>query len=91
MGRRAKAYSCLLALLDIIMNSAHLTMQRVSLLRQRPALASIYSEWYQLVRDSLSEVDGKILELGSGGGFIKDIIPTAVTSDVLNGDRKSVV
>ncbi|MBX2817273.1 MAG: class I SAM-dependent methyltransferase [Saprospiraceae bacterium] len=47
-------------------------------------LNKVYRSWYeQFVRESQTLPSGLKLELGSGGGFIKDIIPDMITSDVL--------
>ena len=45
-------------------------------------LEKIYTEFNALIRDHLSDIDGEILELGSGIGLIKDTIPQCVCSDV---------
>ncbi|WP_413430204.1 class I SAM-dependent methyltransferase [Synechococcus sp. Cu2B8-bc1011] len=67
------------------MNSAELTSQRANMLKRRPALSFLYSEWYSLIKQSLAPIDGKILELGSGGGFLKKELPQVITSDILSG------
>ena len=50
---------------------------------RKPGLAELYREWYQLQRRHLADVNGEILELGSGAGFIQEVIPSAVTSEVI--------
>jgi len=54
-----------------------------SLISKKHYLKSLYKDFYQeiLSRLSLSAKD-KVVEIGSGGGFIKEIIPFAITSDV---------
>lgn len=50
---------------------------------QKPALRAVYGEFYKLIRRNLSGLaDGKMIELGSGIGSIKDIIPECVTTDM---------
>ncbi len=59
-----------------------MTILRVSVIRSKPFLRQIYEEWYRMLRRELSEsCAGSVLELGSGAGFLKDIIPEALTSE----------
>lgn len=67
------------------MNSSELTILRQGILKDKPALSVLYEEWYALIRDNLAVIEGQTLELGSGGGFLKNVIPGAITSDVLEG------
>lgn len=54
------------------------------LIRSKRFLHEIYREHYEFFRAELASVpEGALLELGSGGGFIKDIIPRTNTSDVV--------
>jgi SAM-dependent methyltransferase len=60
------------------------TSERAGLIREKPLLQRFYRESY----DFFSEVSrhappGPKLELGSGAGFIKEILPGAITSDVM--------
>jgi SAM-dependent methyltransferase len=56
-----------------------------SIILKKQFLKKIYLENYQQFIQSIGEnyLSKKIVELGSGGGFIKDIIPNAITSDVI--------
>jgi SAM-dependent methyltransferase len=49
---------------------------------QNNFLLHIYHEWYQLLKSSLIDSDGEILELGSGGGFLAEFIPGVISSEV---------
>ena len=49
----------------------------------KPFLRLIYAEWYREISGRLPPVDGPILELGSGAGFLKEEIPDLIASDVL--------
>ena len=54
-------------------------------LRNKKCLREIYVELYvsmMEIRDKLLVKGGKVLEIGSGGGFIKDLFPEVITSDV---------
>lgn len=48
----------------------------------KPQLEYLYTDWYTQVVSRLSTTHGKILELGSGPGFVKSFIPSALTSDI---------
>ena len=56
-----------------------------SIIQKKASLRLYYLEIYQKYLNCLKHCpsNGIILELGSGGGFIKEIIPQAVTSDIL--------
>ncbi|MBU0991164.1 MAG: class I SAM-dependent methyltransferase [Proteobacteria bacterium] len=58
--------------------------KRSDIIQSKRFLKKIYSEWYRLLAASIPEGPGKILELGSGGGFLKKIIPEVITSDVFS-------
>ncbi len=59
------------------------TTHRADLLRRRAYLQQLYRHWYALLIAELPAVTGRVLELGSGGGFLKDLLPEVITSDVL--------
>src|SRR4051794_22112768 len=50
--------------------------------RQRPLLHKVYGHLYQLIRRALTPLPGPIVELGSGIGAAKAIIPTCITTDI---------
>lgn len=54
------------------------------IIQKKVFLKRLYSDFYMIFRNSISDIETKyIVELGSGSGFIKEIIPHVVTSDVL--------
>lgn len=60
------------------------TLEHREILLRKPFLKKIYEEWYQSFIQILPELpDGKLVEIGSGGGFLKDLLPEVVTSDIL--------
>ena len=61
------------------------TVLHASIIRKKPFLRNLYVDFYKELRGAIqNEAKGKVVvELGSGGGFIKKIIPEAITSDVL--------
>jgi len=56
------------------------------IIRKKRFLKRLYIDFYNEFRKFVSDnIEDKFLvELGSGGGFIKDIIPNVITSDVIN-------
>lgn len=59
------------------------TALRRQIIATKPFLHRLYSEWYALIGDTLSDCR-RILELGSGAGFFKAVCPTAITSEVFH-------
>lgn len=62
-----------------------LTSNRQGFQERKKCLAAIYREWYEILAANLSSRPGLQLELGSGAGFIKSVIPEVITSDVMEG------
>lgn len=60
------------------------TLYHRDLILHKPFLRKIYLDWYKSLLDVIDDLpDGHIVELGSGGGFLKDVYPQVLTSDVL--------
>ena len=60
------------------------TLRRRERLMRKPFLRRVYREWYRLASDAVpSATPGRIVELGSGAGLLKETMPEAVTSDLL--------
>jgi methyltransferase family protein len=61
------------------------TNEQISrMIREKAFLKKIYSSWYLEIEQSLPQsIDGPVIELGSGAGFLKDFIPSLITSEVL--------
>ena len=54
------------------------------ILRSKPFLRNLYADFYGQFKNAVEQPENKVLvELGSGGGFIKEIIPNVITSDIL--------
>lgn len=50
---------------------------------QKPLLQRLYADFYQLIAQNLSNLpDAKLVELGSGLGNIRDVIPTCLRTDL---------
>ncbi|MBI2270330.1 MAG: class I SAM-dependent methyltransferase [Bacteroidetes bacterium] len=60
------------------------TLLHREIILSKPFLKQIYIDWYLIFKRHLAEVpEGKLLEIGSGGGFIKEVIPSVITSDIM--------
>src|SRR5437867_7556035 len=60
------------------------TELRLRIIREKSFLRQIYTEWYTSIASALPMGQGPVLELGSGGGFLGDVIPDLITSDVVS-------
>jgi len=54
-------------------------------IRGKAGLRRLYREVYESYRDCLARcpTGGATVELGSGGGFVKEVVPEMITSDIL--------
>ncbi len=60
------------------------TLWHRQVILEKGFLKKIYRDFYQRIARSLSAgPDGPVIELGSGGGIIKDVMPRVTTSDIL--------
>jgi len=58
------------------------TELRATIIRDKGFLKQIYKSWYQLLTDQIPAGNGAVLEVGSGGGFVKESHPDALASEV---------
>lgn len=58
------------------------TELRLRIVRAKPLLRKIYEEWYASLAAAVPAGEGAVLELGSGAGFLGEVIPGLITSDV---------
>jgi SAM-dependent methyltransferase len=60
------------------------TLAHRDLILQKPFLKRLYNDWYDVFIKKAKEIKtGKHLEIGSGGGFLKEVFPEVITSDIL--------
>ena len=65
-------------------NTPERTLLHSQIIHEKPFLRKLYREWYVAIKESLPEKpSGGLIELGSGGGFSKQIIGNALTSEIL--------
>jgi len=58
------------------------TILRQRIVREKGFLRNLYREWYVWLVAQVPELSGNVLELGSGGGYLKDLLPDCITSEV---------
>lgn len=74
------------------LDSPELTIQRFRLVKQKPFLNKFYQDCYRSIAGAIPpDSGGSILELGSGGGFIKDFVPDSLTSEILQIPNVDVI
>jgi SAM-dependent methyltransferase len=60
------------------------TLLHAEIIQKKVFLKKIYIDFYKQFKKSISNSEEKVLvELGSGGGFIREVISNVITSDVL--------
>jgi SAM-dependent methyltransferase len=64
---------------------------RSRIIVEKKFLRKLYEEWYGQLLTALPDGDGCVLELGSGGGFLRQMIPGLITSDVVRLPNLSAV
>lgn len=61
------------------------TLEHAGIIRKKYFLRKLYTTWYQELFSVIPDISGKkVVELGSGGGFLKEFAPTVITSDFLD-------
>ncbi|MBN2319807.1 MAG: class I SAM-dependent methyltransferase [Acidobacteria bacterium] len=66
------------------LDSPERTLFHGELIRKKKFLRRLYEEWYGIYKLELDAIPaGRIVELGSGGGFINEIIDKAIRTDIL--------
>jgi len=64
-------------------DSSEASTTRAAIIRNKSALKSIYAEWYASLAAAVPKSpDGRVLEIGAGGGFLGKYIPGLITSEI---------
>lgn len=64
------------------LDSPDITKLRQRIILEKNFLRNIYQTWYQLLINQIPAMEGEILEVGSGGGFLKDMEKGIISSEV---------
>lgn len=59
------------------------TELRRRVVKQKPFLRRIYEEWYAAIAAAVPAGEGRVVELGSGPGFLEEFLPGLITSEIL--------
>ncbi|MFQ5952911.1 MAG: class I SAM-dependent methyltransferase [Candidatus Omnitrophota bacterium] len=56
------------------------------IIQKKPFLRKLYVDFYREFKDSIPDScrNGLLVEIGSGGGFIKEVLPNTITSDMID-------
>ncbi|MFH1321426.1 MAG: methyltransferase domain-containing protein [Bacteroidota bacterium] len=74
------------------LDDAETTLRRRDIIIKKKFLKKLYIKWYNVILKKISGLsEGKLLEIGSGGGFIKELNPGIITSDILPLDHCDLV
>jgi SAM-dependent methyltransferase len=69
---------------DFDLDDPNRTIEHSVIIRNKSFLRNIYKEWYAIFKKEAAHLPaGKMLEIGSGGGFLKEEIPAVITSDIM--------
>jgi len=69
---------------ELALDAPETTLLHREIVMRKGFLKKLYEEWYQtFIAAYSSDRQGKYVEIGSGGGFLKALIPPLITSDVL--------
>ena len=67
------------------------THLRRQIIQEKKFLRRIYEEWYRAIVAALPDGQGPVLELGAGGGFMRDIVSNLVISELFYCPKIDVV
>ena len=60
------------------------TVLHRNIIKKKGFLYKLYLEYYGIFKENIKDIPGGLrIELGSGGGFLKEMINDVITSDVL--------
>ena len=66
------------------LDSPERTLEHKEVIRSKHFLRELYREWYgYFIAEVNRNPEGKFVELGAGGGFLKEIEPKIICSDIL--------
>ena len=69
---------------DTALDDPKTSIRQREIIFSKPFLKKIYLGWYQNFIDEVNKNPaGKYVELGTGRGFLKDLLPNVITSDII--------
>jgi SAM-dependent methyltransferase len=73
------------------LDDARRTLVHKDIILEKAFLRKLYTGWYRHMIERVTSVDGNYLEIGSGGGFLKEVFPEVITSDILALETVDIV
>ena len=71
-------------IIEFDLDDPNASLAHRDIILKKPFLKRLYNDWYLIFIIKSKEIkNGKYLEIGSGGGFLKDVFPEVITSDIL--------
>jgi SAM-dependent methyltransferase len=67
---------------DLDIDDPRSTLLRRRIIAEKAFLRQVYTEWYRAILAELPAPCTHVLEIGSGAGFLKELLPQVVTSEV---------
>lgn len=69
--------------LNLEIDAPETTIVHRRIILEKPFLKKIYQEWYAWLAAALQDTPtGPVMELGSGGGFLKEFLPHLIASEI---------
>ena len=66
------------------LDDAATTRLHAEIINREKFLRRLYADFYTQFKRAVNNLDNKVIvELGSGGGFIKEVVPNVITSDII--------
>jgi len=87
LGRMVEAIRKLLAhpeTKDLSIDDPRTTERRRKIIQQNRFLWRIYDEWYRAIAACIPEGPGRVFELGSGAGFLKEYVPDLIPTEIFS-------
>jgi SAM-dependent methyltransferase len=70
--------------IDLPLDSPERSTLHGDLIKSKKFLRKLYDQWYEELLERIAQLpDGLFVELGSGGGFLKELLPEVICSDVI--------
>ncbi len=65
-------------------DSPERTIEHRRMIMSKPFLKNLYLEWYAFFLQDINKTQNpKVVEIGSGGGFLKELYPQVICSDII--------
>ena len=66
------------------LDSPETTALRREIILSKPFLRRVYTDWYRRIASRVPQGPGRVLEIGSGGGFLDGVLTDVVTSELFH-------